>query len=209
VAWHSSGDITRHFCEACYPEAEAQRVASYQPKQKPLPTIDVEHITAQDYFDFSVKAHANGEDAPVFRYVSQELKRFPATRERLAIEMLTMAWESIEKGNPAWNLIGLGSLCNSLPGAKPSAFVDLLENIFLRSVEWMAESATARPDHPLGFDITTAARALRRADQARYSALMESLKSRPSPEVLSVLDYLEHHMAELDKWVHKRRRCKE
>src|SRR5215471_14503102 len=100
VAW-PSGEETKHLCESCYPEAEAKRTASYGPKRKPLPVIDVEGITASEYLDFAARSHANSADAPAYRHVSEELKRFPATRERLATEMLAMALQSLEQGNDA------------------------------------------------------------------------------------------------------------
>lgn len=96
VTW-PSGDITRHLCENCYPKEEAERIASYTPKRKSLPVIDVADMTAQDYLLFSAKAQANSADAPAYRHLSAELKRFPATRQRIATEMLTIALDSLEK----------------------------------------------------------------------------------------------------------------
>src|SRR6516162_6042766 len=104
LAW-PSGEDTNHFCENCYPQAEAERAASYNPKPKPAPVIDVERITASQYLDFAAKAHANSSDAPTYRRITEELKRFPATRGRLATEMLTMALQSLQNGSDSWHLI--------------------------------------------------------------------------------------------------------
>jgi hypothetical protein len=197
VAW-PSGEDKKHLCETCYPDAEAKRTASYGPKRKPLPVIDVERITALEYLDFAARSHANSADAPAYRHVSEELKRFPATRERLATEMLTMALQSLGQGNDSWDLVGLGScFANSVPGAKTSAFIQLLETIVLRSVELMAQSPNAPSDHPFGMGLTTAGNALRRADPARLSSLLGGLKAqhRESLPVRAVLDYLEQQMS--------------
>src|SRR5579862_8709985 len=124
VAW-PSGEETKHFCETCYPKAEAERTASYGPKRKPLPVIDVERITAAEYLDFAARAQVNSTDAPAYRHISEELKRFPAIRERLATEMLTMALQSLDEGNDAWDLVGLGScFANSVALSKTQAFQD-------------------------------------------------------------------------------------
>jgi hypothetical protein len=207
VVW-PAGEDARHLCESCYPEAEAKRTASYGPERKPLPVIDVEHITALEYLDFAAKSHANSADAPTYRHVSQELKRFPATRERLAMEMLTMALQSLEQGNDAWDLVGLGScFANSMPGARTPAFTQLLERIVLRSVELMAQSSNAPSDHPFGMGLTMAGNALCRADPARLSTLLEGLKDQHGEfvQARTVVDYLERRMAESDRpWRRKR-----
>ncbi|MGO8926325.1 MAG: hypothetical protein ACLQU3_05470 [Limisphaerales bacterium] len=207
MAW-PSGEDTKHLCEACYPEAEAKRTASYGPKQKPLPVIDVEHITALEYLDFAARSHANSADAPAYRHVSEELKRFPATRERLAMEMLKMALQSLEQGNESWHLIGLRSCFgSSAPPAKASAFIQLLERIVLRSVQLMAQSSNAPSDHPFGMGLTMAGNALRRADPARLSTLLEGFRAQHGELVQAptVVNYLERRMAESGRsWRRKR-----
>jgi len=207
VAW-PSGEDTKHLCETCYPESEAKRTASYGPKRKPLPVIDVERITASEYLDFAARSHANSADAPAYRHVSEELERFPATRERLAAELLTMALQSLEQGNDSWDLVGLGSCFgNSVPAAKTSAFIQLLQRIVLRSVELMAQSSNAPSDHPFGMGLTMAGNALRRADPTRLSTLLEGLKAQRGEfvQARTVVDYLESRMAESDRPWRRRR----
>ena len=192
----------KHLCEICYPDEEAKRTASYGPERKPLPAIDVEHITASDYLDFAARSHANSVDAPAYRHVSEELKRFPATRERLAMEMLTMALQSLEEGNDSWHLVGLGScFATSVPGPKSAAFIELLERVVLRSVELMAKSPNAPSRHPFGMGLTSAGNALRRANPVRLSNLLERVKAqdRESLPVRAVLDYLEREMTKSEQ----------
>ncbi len=201
VAW-PSGDLTNHLCETCYAGAEAKRTASYGPKARPLPLIDVERITAQEYLDFAASAHANSVDAPAFRHITKELERFPRTRERLGTEMLTMALRSLERASDAPHLVGLGScFLNSAPEAKTPEFIQLLERIVLRSVELMAQSPNPPSDHPFGLGLTMAGNALRRADSARFSTLLEVVGARHqlSPSASPVLDYLKQRMAESEQ----------
>ncbi len=201
MSW-PSGEDTKHLCEICYTEAEAKRTASYSPKRKPLPVIDVEHITASEYLEMGDRSHANSADAPAFRHVSEELERFPATRERLAAEMLTMALQSLEQGSDCCYLVGLGScLGNSVPGAKAPGLIELLERIVLRSAELMTQSSNAPSNHPYGMGLTMAGKALRRADPARFSTLLEGLKVHHR----KAFAYLQTVMAESERrWRRKR-----
>jgi hypothetical protein len=171
-------------------------MACHGPVRKPLPVIDVEHITASEYLEMAARSHANSVDAPAYRHVSEELKRFPGTRERLATEMLTMALQSLEQGSDSWNLVGLGSCFgNSVPGAKTPGFIQLLERIVLRSVQLMTQSSNGPSNHPFGMGLTMAGNALRRADPARLSTLLEGLKAQHG----TVVEYLETRMAESDR----------
>jgi hypothetical protein len=207
IAW-PSGEDTRHLCESYYPKAEEERIAAYSPKGKPLPTIDVSRITASEYLDFAAKAHANSADAPAYRHISDELKRLPATRERLGTEMLTMALQSLENGNDVWNLVMSGGCFgNSVPGMKDQAFQELLERIILRSVELMAESVDGPSPHPFGFGLTMAGNTLNRADSQRFSVLIENIKTqhKDSPRARAVLDYLNEQMAESEQRLRRKR----
>lgn len=199
LSW-PSGEVTRHLCGNCYPDAEAERTASYGPERKALPVIDVEHITAVEYLDFAVRAQANSADAPAYRHISNELERFPVTRERLALEILTMAWQALERGNDAWLLIVLGGCFgNSVPPPNAPTFIELLEKITRRSAELMAQSANAPTEHPFGFGLTLAATALRTADDMRFSTLLEELKAH-HPSMREIIDYVERKIAESDQW---------
>lgn len=195
VAW-PSGDVTKHFCETCYPKAEAERTASYSPKAKPLPVLDVERITAAEYLSFAASAQANSADAPAYRHISNELQRFPAARERLALEILTMACEALDKGDAAGPLAWLGSCFgNSVLPPRSPAYIELLERFARRSVELMAQSPNAPRQHPLGLSLALVAVALHRADKGRFSALLEDLKAH-RPPMPKIIDYFERMIAE-------------
>ena len=178
VAW-PSGEVTKHLCETCYPKDEAERTHWYGLRPNPLPVIDPQEIAARKYWD----------------------------RERLAREILTKALETLEKGDDAWELVGFGcGLGSSVTGVKSAELIELLEKIFLRLFELMAESATPPADHPFGVGLTMAGNALRRADPARFSTLLEGLKAKHKgsiPAHAAVLDYLERR--ESEKWGGRKR----
>jgi hypothetical protein len=113
-----------------------------------------------------------------------------------------MALQSLEQGNDSWYLVGLGSCFgNSVPGARTSALIDLLEKIVLRSVELMARSSNVPSAHPFGLGLTMAGIALRRTDSVRLSTLLDGLKAQheESVQARKVIDYLERQMAKLDQ----------
>lgn len=198
VAWRS-GDVTRHLCENCYPEAEAEREASFRREPKPLPDIDVAHITAQDYWDFSASAAANGADKPAFKHLCAELDKSPAAKERLAIEMLTLTLQSIEKGKPSWGLAAMGTFFgNSLPAPKPVTVLHLLENILVCSIELMAKSQEVRSDGHADHVLTLIGNTLRRTDPGRLANTLADLKAQafPKPEIIV---HFEEKMAESEQ----------
>jgi hypothetical protein len=145
------------------------------------------------------------------RTASYEAKRKPlpvinfTARERAAMELLGRALESLEKGDDAGDMVGFGiGLSNSVPGAKTSALVQLLERIFLRSVELLAKSSSPPSDHPFGLGLTIAGNALRQADPGGFSTLLESLKAQQGDlPIHAVLDYLERRQTE--KWGRRKR----
>lgn len=195
LAW-PAGELTKHLCETCYPQDEALRTASYGSKSKSMPDSDTQSFSAQEGFAIFAGASAISADVPAYRRLSAELWRSPANREQAAIEILTRALQTLEKGKDAWDVIGFGScLGNSAPGPKSSAFVELLEKIFLRSIELMAQSQSQPADHPFGLGLTMAAKALRRADLARYVTMLECLKAEYKGDhpARPVLEYLERH----------------
>src|SRR5688572_33192183 len=93
-----SANATKHdFCAACYPAAEADHVRAYnQQPNNPLPD-DVENITAQEYFAARERARRNGVDIPAFKHIQEHVSKSPLTRQRLAFEMMELAWQSLER----------------------------------------------------------------------------------------------------------------
>jgi len=200
LAW-PSGEVARHLCETCFPGDEAERTRWYGLKPEPQPFIQTQHFAAEQYLEASATASALSADVPAYRRLLAEAFRFPAKREQAAIEILTRALQTLEKGKDAWDVIGFGSsLGNSAPGPRSSAFVELLEKIFLRSVELMAQSQSPPADHPFGLGLTMASKALRRADLAHFLTMLECLKAEYKGDhpAHPVLDYLERH--ESEKW---------
>jgi len=96
---------------------------------------DIEDITAAEYLDATARAASNGPDKLVLRHIGDELKRFPATRARLAIEFLTMAKHSLDQKDDACYLIADGACFgNSIEPSRLPEFLGLLESIIHRSL---------------------------------------------------------------------------
>ena len=209
VSW-PSGELIKHVCESCYPAVEEQHARSNaaQPSA-PMPD-NIEDITAGEYLEFSARAGANGADKPVFQRICQELERLPATRERLGLELLRMAWQSFEQGNKPYELIGLGGCFgNSTQTRKPPEFLELLEKLTVRSFEALVRSSNPPEAHPFGFGLTLAVSALRRADPQRATALLANLKDAFGKETRErrrlIFDYIQQRIAKADLDLERRR----
>ncbi len=195
VSW-PSGEQLQHLCELCYPEIEAARIQSYATQPAlPLP-VDIEDITASEYLDACARAAANGPDKLVLRHICDELKRFPATRARLAIELLTMAKHSLDQNDDAFSLIGIGAQFGDLIDAvRLAEFIGLLESIIHQSVNLMAQYSLPPSQHPFGMGLSMAILALKRADPSRLAAIRERLASQPEREGLpnyrAAIEYFE------------------
>src|SRR5262245_46779619 len=99
----SAETLKRDLCNACYPAVEAERFNAYNRKQYTPPPPDLENITAPELLRLGVNATRNEADMPAFRKVTEELKRFPKSKQRLAFEMLELAWQSLELGQDPSN----------------------------------------------------------------------------------------------------------
>lgn len=195
-----AGELNKHLCESCYEAVEAARTMSYADQPATLPPEDVEHITAEEYLRLSARASANGIDKPAFKAVSQQLERLPDTRARLGLELLRVAWKSLEQGDDPYHLIGLGGcFMNSTNIANPThEFLELLEKIITRSIERMSESPKLPSAHPFGFGLTLAVIGLRRANPDRCAAVIGKLRDRARGQTDRwglIVDYVEERIA--------------
>jgi hypothetical protein len=130
VSWPSCEQM-QHLCESCYPEIEAKRTQSYNTQPPPSLPDDIEDITAAEYLDATARAASNGPDKLVLRHIGDELKRFPATRARLAIEFLTMAKHSLDQKDDACYLIADGACFgNSIEPSRLRNFWDCWKALF-------------------------------------------------------------------------------
>jgi hypothetical protein len=206
-----SGELSTHLCESCYPAAEAARARSYAVQPAAPAPIDVEHITATEYLQVAARAAANGADKPALKHISRELERFPVTRGRLGLELLRLAWQSLEQGNDPYDLILLGGcLGNSAQTQRPPEYAELLEKIVVRSFEALARLPNPPSAHPFGFGLTAAVRAFQRADPQRSATVIASLKDACGIETQEhmgiIIDCVEQRIAEADQKLQQRRR---
>jgi hypothetical protein len=201
VSW-PSGEQMRHLCESCYPEIEAARTQSYNTQPAPELPDDVEDITAAEYLDACARAGINGPDKLVLRHICDELERFPATRARLAIELLTMAKHSLDKNDDAFYFIGKGaSFGASIEASRLSEFLELLESIIHQSVQLMANSSLPPSPHPYGFGLNMAILALHRASPSSLAKIRETLLGQSDKQselnFRNVVEYMDKQIAKI------------
>jgi len=201
VSW-PSGEQMQHLCESCYPEIEAARTQSYNTQPAPSLPANVEDITAAEYLDATARAAANGPDKLVLRHIGNELKRFPATRARLAIEFLTMAKHSLNQNDDPFYLIVTGARFGvSIEPSRLSEFVGLLKSIIHQSVVLMSASSTPLSPHPYGLGLDLAITALHRTSPSSLAKIRETLSGQLSPQsqpnFRNVVEYFENQVSQI------------
>jgi hypothetical protein len=201
VSW-PSGEQMQHLCESCYPEIEAARTQSYNTQPAPTLPDNVEDITAAEYLDACARAAANGPDKIVIRHIGDELKRFPAARTRLAIELLTMGEHSLAQNDDACYLIGMGaSFGVSIEQSRLQEFIGLLESIIHQSVVLMSEFSLPPSPHPYGFGLNLAISALHRASPSSLAKIHEKLLAqsdkRTEPNFRNVVEYFDNQISKI------------
>jgi hypothetical protein len=98
--------VDQWVCDACLPDVEAERTASYnlQPDRPPPP--DLEALTAEQLVDLCQNAGVKGVSNVPFYYVVERLKEKPETHERFSSEILTIAEQALKRGQePPINLL--------------------------------------------------------------------------------------------------------
>jgi len=176
----SAGEIARHdFCEVCYSGVEADRMKLYNAQpNKPLPA-DVEHITASEYLAACARAASNGVEKPALRHIHEELKRLPKTRQRLAFEMLQLAWQTLERGEDPRREAGFAACASgAIESERMPEYIMWLEKIAVRCFELRGQLPTPQGEHGR-FTLSLGGMliAFGKVDRARFSAVFEALKS--------------------------------
>jgi hypothetical protein len=203
ILW-PTGERIEHFCDSCYPEAEAARVKQYTPEPVPVALPDVERMTASEYLQFSARAAANGADKPLMHQLNEELKRLPATRHRLGLEMLKMALDSVERGDDPMLLLGVGGcLVNPTDSQKPHEGVELLRKLVFELFDRLLQpSAGSSSSEHFRFLLGLAVIALRKADPQCLERLFEALQGRSvgsGEERRKTIEYVKAHLADADQ----------
>jgi hypothetical protein len=157
---------------------------------------DVEHITASDYLTAQERARNNVSNVPAFKHLLNELGRFPKTRSRLAFEFLDLAWKTLERrGHPGFLIATSGNFWNSAKPVRPKEYTALVEKMMRRIFEFAAQPETAErvaesPSSALNpsfcWSLVFAAIALKKADPARYTAVINEFKTEADKSGLDV-----------------------
>jgi hypothetical protein len=174
-----TGELAKHLCDSCSEGADATCSKPYgsQPSS-PLPT-DVEQISAEQFLSACEKAAANGADRPALRHIFEELNRFPAARERLALEFLQMALKSLEAGgDPIEWIIKACSFGGSVQVVRSADYAEMLEKIILRSVDLLVPFPELPVAHPFAWGLETASMALTRIDPTRFTTVISACESK-------------------------------
>jgi hypothetical protein len=209
VSWPSS-ERFQHLCELCYPETEAARAQSYTTQAPPSLPADVEDITAAEYLNAGARAAANGPDKLVLRHICDELKRFPATRARLAIEFMSMAKQSLDQEDDPFFLIGQGaSFGDFTESTGLPEFTELLESIIHQSIALIGKSSSPPSPYPYGFGLDLAISAMYRADPSHLALIRETLARHPEkegqPNYRAAIEYFEKQSSTVGRKQRRRR----
>ena len=179
VEWCGAEIAAQDLCESCYANSAAERTRAYHSQPStPLPA-DVEHITAEEYLEARAKTTRNGVDIPAFKHIQKELKRLPATQQRLVFEMFPLAWRVLEHGEePFWEM-SLSIYRNAIESHRLPEFITWLEKIIVRCFELRSQLPNPQGDHGR-FAVTLSATliSLAKVERARFNAVLVDLKSR-------------------------------
>jgi hypothetical protein len=180
IAWPSGLPCQHEFCDACHAIAQAERTKAYNSQPNNPPPTDVEEISALEYLEAAAKARRNGVDAPAFKHIHEELSRLPKTRERLAFEMLSLSWQSLERGQePGWEVGFAGCCWGSIAADRSPEYKTWLEKLTFRLFELRQQLPTPPGEHgPFSHSLSLVLIALGKVDRPRFNFVVEALKSR-------------------------------
>jgi hypothetical protein len=181
LVFGASAEATKHdFCESCHAAAEAERVKAYNSQPNIPLSVSVELISVSEYLEARENAARNGGYIPAFRIIQERLQRLPQTRQRLALEMLPLAWESLERGEePQW-MAGFASFCwDVIKPERLSEYTSWLEKLIVRSFELRNRLPTSPGEHgPFSITLFSMLVALGKVDRTRFTGLVRSLEAR-------------------------------
>ncbi len=138
--------------------------------------MDVEQINLGELLEAMSRSASNGIDKPRFRTLVNELKNFPRTRERLAIESLSEALRCVERKVEPGTLVGwLLSWSEAVPPSRTTEFLLSLEDLAKRYFAAVPEIDRCMPEITLPRLLHTVSRI---GGVRRGAALAQMLKSQ-------------------------------
>jgi len=160
--------------------------------------MNVENFTAEEFLEAEEAAERNGADKPVLRAIKQNLSDFPKTQERLAFQLLAIAWKALEhEGNPR-KAAGLAiEMHQSVSVQRLPEYLLAIERIACKCFELMGKCRDSR----FSLTLVLALSVLRRSDEKQFKVLLESLKSRsegtsPGRDILVMFEQSESESKE-------------
>lgn len=177
VSW-PSGEVRMHICESCYSAAEEERTKAYTSKPTADFPANIENLTAFEFLEASARANRNSADRPVFKRILEELSGLPETRQRLALQLLSLAWQALEGGaDSAFEMILFGCRSVSMQPERLPEYTAWLEKIILRSFDLRKQLPNA-PDAlgTFGMTLSMTLRALGVTDRDQFVRVLGTLK---------------------------------
>jgi hypothetical protein len=198
----TSDSPQQDFCESCYPDVEDERIKSFNALIKPLPplTINIEQITAAE---FLAETHHIKE-------ISEKLAHLPKTRERLAFELLTMALDSLKRGEFPHYILGMaGCFAGFIPQERRPEYAVLLEEIILRISELIKSQNPSATRHFLSA-LGLAAATLHLTDKDRFTSDLANLKRQyekdPTDALRKIIEEIDESISRLAKATQRKRK---
>jgi hypothetical protein len=167
-----------NYCEACHQEAERECVKAYTSPPTAAVPVDIESITAAEFLNASGRASRNSSDKPAFKHILETLGRLPQTRQRLALELLPLAWQALERGEePPFETVLFGCRSVSIEPQRLPEYTAWLEKIIRRSFDLRRRLSESPGEHgPFAMTLSMTLVALGRLNRERFTALLATLK---------------------------------
>ena len=167
-----------NYCEACHQKAEGERVKAYTSPPTAAVPVDIESITASEFLNASRRANRNSSDKPAFKHILETLGRLPQTRQRLALELLPLAWQALERGEePPFETVLYGCRSVSIEPQRLPEYTAWLEKIIRRSFDLRRRLSEPPGEHgPFAMTLSMTLLALGRVNRDRFTALLSQLK---------------------------------
>ncbi len=184
VGWRAD-EQRQNLCDCCYSNLEAEGPKGINTKPTIQPPGDVENIAVETYLSILHQGTVTGVNKIISRQVNAALEEYPATRQRLAMDLLKLESQDLDfrksLGLHVWQSL---IMIRSLPRPLHPEYLSLLEELVVKSFEQLAQSQSPPLQEPMcseyiSFKFTPAARVLFDEDPNRFANMLVALKSRP------------------------------
>ena len=150
--------------------------------------MNVEQMTVDEFVSAAGRINNSVDENRAFKQINSQLKHLPHVQERLALQLMPVAWQALQCKNDvqALDLVGLAKCFNASIGPKRLEYVTWLERIGFRCFELLEESPKPLPENTrLEFIMSLVFLGLNEIDKRRRDHIFEALKRRCSDPRLS------------------------